>query len=67
MCSLWSAVQGPMDPYGIPNKFFFNVESIGCLRPETIVLSAINQIKEKLGSLQTALSQEIQSDHLTIQ
>lgn len=60
-------VQGPTDPMGNPNKFFINVESIGAMRPETIVLSAIAQIKNKLSVIQTQLSHEIQQDNLTIQ
>uniref|UniRef100_H3A3E4 DNA-directed RNA polymerase II subunit RPB3 n=1 Tax=Latimeria chalumnae TaxID=7897 RepID=H3A3E4_LATCH len=47
-------------------RFYFNVESCGSLRPETIVLSALSGLKKKLSDLQTQLSHEIQSDVLTI-
>jgi len=59
--------QAPFDPTGKPRKFFFNVESCGSLRPENIVMSALSVMKKKLSDLQTQLSQEIQTDELTIQ
>lgn len=49
-----------------PHRFFYNVESCGSLRPETIVMSALAVLKKKLSDLQTQLSHEIQSDVLTI-
>ncbi len=55
------------DIMGKAHKFYFNVETCGSLRPENIVLSGLSVIKKKLGDLQTQLSQEIQSDALTIQ
>ena len=48
------------------HRFFYNVESCGSLRPETIVMSALAVLKKKLSDLQTQLSHEIQSDVLTI-
>ena len=59
--------QAPFDPTGKPRKFFFNVESCGSMRPENVVLSALSVMKKKLSDLQTQLSQEIQTDELTIQ
>lgn len=59
--------EAKFDPDGKPRKFFINVESCGSLRPETIVLSALNVLKKKLSDLQTQLIQEIQSDQLAIQ
>uniref|UniRef100_A0A8C6UIR0 DNA-directed RNA polymerase II subunit RPB3 n=1 Tax=Neogobius melanostomus TaxID=47308 RepID=A0A8C6UIR0_9GOBI len=59
-------VQAPYDPTGKPERFFYNVESCGSLRPETIVMSALSVLKKKLSDLQTQLSHEIQSDVLTI-
>lgn len=50
----------------LPLRFYYNVESCGSLRPETIVLSALSELKKKLSDLQTQLSHEIQSDVLTI-
>lgn len=51
---------------GKPNKFFFNVESSGALRPANIVLSGLNVLKKKLSDLQTQVTQEVQSDALAI-
>ncbi|KAL1123932.1 hypothetical protein AAG570_001702 [Ranatra chinensis] len=42
-----------------PNKFFFNVESCGALRPENIVMMGLNVLRRKLSDLQTNLSQEM--------
>jgi hypothetical protein len=28
--------EAPFDPTKIPNKFYFNVESVGALKPETV-------------------------------
>ena len=58
--------EAPFDPTGKPNKFFYNVESCGSLKPENIVFSALSSLKKKLSDLQTQLSIEIQNDHLTI-
>ncbi len=58
--------QAVFDPYGKPRKFFYNVESCGSLRPETIALTAINTLKRKLGDIQTQLTNEIQIDALSI-
>ena len=59
--------EAPYDINGKPNKFFYNVESCGSLKPENIVMSGLSGLKKKLSDLQTQLSQEIQSDVLTIQ
>lgn len=48
------------------HRFYYNVESCGSLRPETIVMSALAVLKKKLSDLQTQLSHEIQNDVLTI-
>ncbi len=61
------ADQAPYDVTGKANKFYYNVESCGSLKPETIVLSGLNVFKKKLSDLQTQLTHEIQSDALTIQ
>lgn len=47
---------------GKPNKYFFNVESSGALKPETIVLSGLFALKKKLSDLQMKLSEEMQKD-----
>lgn len=49
-----------------PNKFFFNVESSGSLRPENIVLMGVKVLKNKLSNLQTQLSHEVSNDALAI-
>lgn len=49
-----------------PNKFFFNVEAAGLLKPENIVTMGVAMLKEKLSNLQTQLSHELQNDALTI-
>jgi len=51
---------------GKPNKFYFNVESSGALRPENLVIMGLNVLKRKLSDLQTQLTHEIQNDVLTI-
>ena len=58
--------EAPFDPHGKAKKFYYNTESCGSLKPETIVLSAISILKKKLGDLQTQLSNEIERDALTI-
>ncbi|XP_050395226.1 DNA-directed RNA polymerase II subunit RPB3 [Patella vulgata] len=60
------APEAPFTPGVKPNKFFYNVESSGALKPETIVFSALNNLKKKLSDVQTQLSHEIQIDVLTI-
>ncbi|KAG8183099.1 hypothetical protein JTE90_019983 [Oedothorax gibbosus] len=51
---------------GKPNKFFYNVESCGAIRPENIVLTGLQVLKKKLSDLQTQLSHEMQTDALSI-
>ena len=58
--------QAPYDPLGKPNKFFFNVESSGALKPENIVLMGIASLKKKLSDLQSQLNMEAQTDALAI-
>ncbi|KAG8234765.1 hypothetical protein J437_LFUL006597 [Ladona fulva] len=57
--------QAPFTWEAKPNKFFFNVESSGALRPENIVMMGVAVLKNKLSNLQTQLSQELQSDPLS--
>jgi len=52
------ADEAPYNWEAKPNKFFFNVESCGSLRPDNIVTMGIAILKEKLSNLQTQLSQE---------
>jgi len=58
--------QAPYDYAAKPNKFFYNVESCGSLKPENIVLMGVSILKKKLSDLQTNLSQELQNDALQI-
>nr|XP_054762710.1 DNA-directed RNA polymerase II subunit RPB3-like [Lytechinus pictus] len=53
--------QGKFDGDAVPNKFFFNVESIGALTPENIVFSGLSVLKKKLSDLQTQHSHEAQA------
>merc|ERR1719285_1709280 len=58
--------QAPFNWSAKPNKFYFNVESCGSLKPENIVQMGVAQLKKKLSDLQTNLSQELQHDALQI-
>jgi len=58
--------QADFNPNGIPEKFYFNVESSGCLKSDTIVLTALGVLKKKLSDLQTHHSHEIAADNLAI-
>ncbi|BFZ12767.1 hypothetical protein BsWGS_15806 [Bradybaena similaris] len=58
--------EAPFDLMGKPNKFFFNLEAIGILKPETILFSGLSVLKKKLSDLQTQLSHEIGADALAI-
>ncbi|MPC84817.1 DNA-directed RNA polymerase II subunit RPB3 [Portunus trituberculatus] len=67
LCSLSvPPAQSEFDPSGKPNKYFFNVESSGSLKPENIILMGIAALKKKLSDLQNQLSMEAQSDALAI-
>ncbi|XP_065064981.1 DNA-directed RNA polymerase II subunit RPB3-like [Rhopilema esculentum] len=58
--------QAAFDPEGKPDKFFYNVETCGSLRSETIVLTGLSMLKKKLSDLQTQFSHEIAADVLAI-
>lgn len=58
--------QAPLDPTGVPNKFYFNIESYGFMRPETIVQRGIQVLKNKLSDLQTQHQAEWQQDALAV-
>lgn len=49
-----------------PNKFWMNVESIGSLKPEVIMMTGLSILKKKLSDLQTQLSHEMQAEGLAI-
>ncbi|XP_066598533.1 DNA-directed RNA polymerase II subunit RPB3 [Prorops nasuta] len=58
--------EAPFNWEAKPNKYYFNVESSGALKPENIVMMGIAALKNKLSNLQTQLSHEVQSDALSI-
>ena len=47
--------QADYDPFKVPNKFYFNVESTGMLTPENILLSGVNVLRQKLVTVQNSL------------
>lgn len=44
-------VDQPIDPKARPNQFFFTVETIGSIRPEDVVISALSVLQSKLATL----------------
>lgn len=58
--------QAEFDPTGKPNKFYFNVETSGALKPENVIMMGIAALKKKLSDLQSQLSMEMHSDALAI-
>ncbi|XP_065828407.1 DNA-directed RNA polymerase II subunit RPB3-like [Oscarella lobularis] len=58
--------QAPYNYAGKADKFYFNVESSGALKPENIVLSGLNVLKEKLSQLQAAFRQEMADEALRV-
>ena len=56
--------QAPFEPNGKPKKFYFNLETCGSLKPDTIVMTAISILKRKLGDIQTQLANEIQNENM---
>ncbi|XP_064611066.1 DNA-directed RNA polymerase II subunit RPB3-like [Liolophura sinensis] len=58
--------EAPFEANGQPQKFYYNIEACGSLRPENIMYSCLSILKKKLSDLQTQLSHEIRSDVLTI-
>ena len=43
------------DPNAKPEKFFFTVETVGCLSPVDVVLSGLAVLQEKLAAVSKAL------------
>lgn len=58
--------EADFNPTAKPNKYFFNVESSGSLKPENIVMMGLTALKKKLSDLQNQLNLEAQSDALAI-
>lgn len=65
-CNIYVSDQAAFNWEAKPNKYYFNVESSGALKPENIVMMGIAALKNKLSNLQTQLSHEVQSDALSI-
>ena len=55
--------QADFEPLGEPDKFYFTVEPIGQLKPETIMLNSIKILRKKLANILTAHQNELQADH----
>lgn len=64
--NFWFLVEAEYNCDAKPNKFYFNVESSGALKPENIVLMGVQVLKNKLSNLQTSLSHETQTNALAI-
>ncbi|CAG0899808.1 unnamed protein product [Cyprideis torosa] len=60
------AHEAPFNVEAKANKFYYNLEGSGSLKPENIVIMGINSLKDKLSDLQAQLTREMQSDALTI-
>jgi len=58
--------QGAFDAKAKADKFYFNVEASGALKPDNIVLTGLAVLKKKLSDLQTQHSHEIAADVLAI-
>jgi len=56
-------VEAPFDHQGMPNKFYYNIEAVGSLKPEAILFSCLSGLKKKLSDLQTQLSHEINHEN----
>ncbi|KAI6241186.1 DNA-directed RNA polymerase II subunit RPB3 [Aphelenchoides fujianensis] len=54
--------EAPYDPNGVPNKFWFGIQSAGQLKAENIVLSGISVLKSKLRDIQTNLQAEFSNE-----
>ena len=50
--------QAPLNPTGVPSKFYFNIESYGFMKAEMIVIKGIQVLKSKLSDLQTQHQRE---------
>lgn len=46
---------GPLGVAEKPEKFFFTVETVGCLKPQEVVLSGLAVLQEKLACVSKAL------------
>jgi len=58
--------EAPFDVTGEPDKYYFAVEPIGQLKPETILLNSIKVLKRKLGTILNAHRKETDDIGLAI-
>ena len=58
--------EAPFDIFGKPEKFWFNIESIGSIKPENIVLTGLQVLKKKLTDLQNHFNNEVAKEALYI-
>lgn len=58
--------EAPFEIMGEPSKFYYTVETIGQLKPETIVKTSIKVMKKKLDDIFFALQQTENKDPLAI-
>lgn len=61
-----NSAQADFDPTGKPNKFYYNIETSGALKPENVIMMGIAALKKKLSDLQNQLNMEAHSDALAI-
>ncbi|KAJ1901646.1 RNA polymerase II subunit 3 [Kickxella alabastrina] len=54
--------EAPFDFKAEPSIFYFNVETVGCLDPQAVVIKATRVLQEKLGGLQLALEEDQNPD-----
>jgi len=59
-----NGINPPFDPKEEPRQFFFDVETVGSLRPEEVLLQAIQVLQTKLGSVLLAIDQETSSANI---
>uniref|UniRef100_A0A7E4WA23 DNA-directed RNA polymerase II subunit RPB3 n=1 Tax=Panagrellus redivivus TaxID=6233 RepID=A0A7E4WA23_PANRE len=52
-------VEAPYDPFSVPRKFFFGVESTGALTSKEIILSGISVLASKLENVREQLNSEL--------
>ncbi|EPZ35785.1 insert subdomain of RNA polymerase alpha subunit [Rozella allomycis CSF55] len=48
-------VDEAFDPHAEPDKFYFNVETTGAMKPEEVLISALQVLQKKLGVVQLGL------------
>ncbi|KAI6182616.1 DNA-directed RNA polymerase II subunit RPB3 [Aphelenchoides bicaudatus] len=54
--------EAPYDATGVPNKFWYGIQSAGQLKAENVVLSGINVLKKKLLDIRSILQAEFATE-----